>query len=413
VDLSRLTDAQRREQIERIAQAAQESLHIEEGPVLRVVLFESGEEESGRLLVVIHHLAVDGVSWRILLEEMQELVRQQERGEEEVRLRAASSGYEEWAERIAEYGRGEEIEKQVEYWLSVVREEEQQEEEAESRSVEQQREPQTAVAGAPGVERVSLTAELTHTLLTRAQAAYHTQINDLLLTALLRAWQRTFERPHLLIEMEGHGREDLFSDLDVTRTIGWFTTLYPVRLRLPERAAVGAAIKSIKEQLREVPERGIGYGVLRYEGREEVRERLRRGGRVEVRYNYLGQFDQVVGAEGYLGGASERRGTEQGGGGAAEKRAAEGRQRHPVAVSGRVLGGQLEVEFSYHETAISAARARELAESFEEQLREVIYHCTAEGVGGFTPSDFPNMNFNQSELDSIISELIESVGDQE
>src|ERR1044072_1414049 len=114
--------------------------------------------------------------------------------------------------------------------------------------------------------------------------------------------------------MEGHGREEVSQGVDVSRAVGWFTSIYPVVLESKAAEEVGTALKRIKEQLRAVPRRGLGYGVLRYLGSGEVSARLREMPRAQVGFNYLGQLDQVVGAERWLGIAKENAGAERGGG---------------------------------------------------------------------------------------------------
>ena len=141
---------------------------------------------------------------------------------------------------------------------------------------------------------MTLDAERTRQLLQQAPAAYRTQVNDLLLTALARVLCRWSGQPSALVQLEGHGREALFDEIDLTRTVGWFTSAYPLRLtplQVEEAAGQGASIKAIKEQLRAVPHKGLGYGVLRYLADESCREALAALPLAPVTFNYLGQFD--------------------------------------------------------------------------------------------------------------------------
>lgn len=133
-------------------------------------------------------------------------------------------------------------------------------------------------------------------MLQEAPAAYRTQINDLLLTALARVISRWTHHPQCLIQLEGHGREELFEPVDLTRTVGWFTSLFPVALA-PVADDLGASIKQIKEQLRAIPNKGIGFGALRYLGDAQARERLAALPEPRVTFNYLGQFDGSFSAD--------------------------------------------------------------------------------------------------------------------
>lgn len=145
-------------------------------------------------------------------------------------------------------------------------------------------------------EEILLTfdAELTTRLLKEAPSAYRTQVNDLLLAALARAVARWGAIDDVVVEFEGHGREDIFAGMDVSRTIGWFTTAFPVRLRTGS-GDDAALIKSVKEELRAVPNRGLGYGVLRHLGTETQRSALEALPEPRIVFNYLGQFDSSIG----------------------------------------------------------------------------------------------------------------------
>ena len=158
------------------------------------------------------------------------------------------------------------------------------------------------IASAASVS-LSLTEEQTRALLQDVPSAYNTQINDVLLTALVQSFAQWTGENSLLVDLEGHGREDLFEDVDLSRTVGWFTTLFPVRLQLAEIDHPGEALKLVKEQLRRIPNRGIGYGVLRYLLRDNLK--LQALPQAQVSFNYLGQFDRVLKASETLGLAKE------------------------------------------------------------------------------------------------------------
>jgi len=288
VDLSELSSDVQNLALEETAGQLQASLDLGQGPMVRVALFNYGEAQTGRLLLIIHHLVVDGVSWRILLEDMEVIYRQLERGET-VHIGSKTSSFQQWAERLPEYAQSETLQQELEYWLKQG--------------------PQAGDGALPAgdeangnelgneVARISiqLTAEETQMLLQQVPAAYHTQINDVLLTALaeaLSAWSRS---EVVRIDLEGHGREELFGDIDLTRTVGWFTTFFPVRLELLEHGGLGTKLRAVKEQLRRVPQHGIGYGLLRYLCRDaKVSKQLQAMPEAEVSFNYLGQLDQVL-----------------------------------------------------------------------------------------------------------------------
>src|SRR5581483_6512553 len=139
-----------------------------------------------------------------------------------------------------------------------------------------------------------LSREETTALLQEVPNAYHTRINEVVLTALAQALALWTQQPRLLVDLEGHGREELFADVDVSRTVGWFTTLFPLLLDLSAASTPEAGLKAIKEQVRQVPGNGLGYGVLRYLRAEQEGRVLSRQPAARISFNYLGQFDQAV-----------------------------------------------------------------------------------------------------------------------
>ena len=210
---------------------------------------------------------------------------------------------------------------------------------------------------------VSLSAAETSALLQQAPAAYNTQINDMLLTALARAWERGSGSRVLLTNLEGHGREDLFDEVDLSRTVGWFTSIFPARLELPASAEEwrpGEALKSIKEQLRQIPRRGIGYGILRYLCADTD---LASQPEPEVLFNYLGQFDQVLAGSRLFRFAAESTGPWH---------SPKQRRRHALEINGLVVNGQLELRWAFSEHCHCVETIERVAADFLGALRELI-----------------------------------------
>ncbi|MFL6332308.1 MAG: amino acid adenylation domain-containing protein, partial [Pyrinomonadaceae bacterium] len=384
VDVSALGEAERRAAVGRAADEVQRSLDLEHGPLIRVALFDGGAEGPSSLLFVVHHLAVDSVSWRILLEDLQTVYEQLEAGEA-VRLRAKTTSFKRWAEALAEYARGPELEAEAAYWSRV----------AGTRPAAlpvDKSGGENTQASAASVS-VSLGREQTQRLLKEVPAAYGTQINDVLLLALVRAFDGWAGEPSLLVDMEGHGREEVAEGVDVSRTVGWFTSIYPVLLKL-EGGGVGDELRRVKERLRAVPQRGIGYGLLRYMGREETRRLMRELPDAELSFNYLGQLDQVLAEDGLLGAG--------GGDPSGEPFSRRGRRSHLLSVNSLVAGGRLQVSWTYSENLHERATVERLAADYIAELERIIDHClTAGEAGGYTPSDFPLAGLGQEALDAV------------
>jgi amino acid adenylation domain-containing protein/non-ribosomal peptide synthase protein (TIGR01720 family) len=353
IDLSALPEARRGAELTAAAAALQGSLDLRRGPLLRVSRFDLGPDRPPRLLAIVHHLAVDGVSWRILLEDLVAACRALARGEEPV-LPAKTTSFQRWAGHLAARAGGEEAAGGLGYWLAEPR----------GRAL---RLPLDAPARLPGDNRegsarivtVQLSPEETHALL--REAAARARINDLLLTALAWALRRRAGSGPLVIDLEGHGRAAA-EDVDLSRTVGWFTVAFPVLLELPE-GAPAECLPVIEEQLRQVPGDGSGYGLLRYLDDPAAAARLAALPPAEVNFNYLGQLDQVLPEGSPLRPAAEAIGA---------ARDPRGERRHLLEINAFVAGGRLRVDWSYGARLHRRETVEDLAAGFTTALAALI-----------------------------------------
>ncbi|MHA4812662.1 condensation domain-containing protein, partial [Flavitalea flava] len=394
----------------------QESLNIEQGELMRVVLFRTGSrEKQNRLLIVIHHLAVDGVSWRILLEDLEFLLtgNREPLREDKTRgakgagiadkgaglkargdgsfagLGAKGASYRSWYAALEQYGKSGRLLGQLGYWEKTVNGLRPLPVDTSYKGSVLQKEM--------GHYRVRLSGVQTQRLLQEVPRAYHTEITDLLLAALGRTWQEWSGEDQVVIGLEGHGREDIGQGLDTSRTVGWFTSLYPVLLRMGEGQSDGLLIKEVKEQLRKVPDKGLGYGVLRY-----IRQAPGLQGALpwELVFNYLGQLDKVVKAGGWFSGAEEAVGS----GVSGEQVCAE-----LLTVTGQVQGGELVLHWGYSRRHYEEGTIGALAERYVAVLSGLIDHCAGQepGSGCPTPSDYGLGDaITVEELDAFLEEAV-------
>ena len=377
------------------ADQLQRSLSLREGPLLRATLLRT--TDGGRLLLAGHHLVVDGVSWRVLLEDLQTAYSQLTAGKE-ASLPAKTTPYRRWAEALREYAASDEVAAQADYWVGRA--------EVDSLGVEADNESgENTTEWARG-----LTAELdeqyTTRLLKQAPEVYHTQINDLLLTALARAlcsWvgagADAGESCRVRVNLEGHGRnEELASGLDLTRTVGWFTSLFPVLLEVRAGEAPSETLKRVKEELRAVPDQGLGYGALRYLRDDEVSRRLAAASDSFIAFNYLGQTDVVLQGDGESGAGLALKAARESSGSNAS---AESVRSHLLDLNALVSGGRLRVAFTYPSRLLGEERVRALADLYAGELRRLVDHLLNEAEGGHTPSDFPQARLTQQKLDEL------------
>ncbi len=358
----------------------QRSLDLQHGPLLRALLVD-GPEGQQCLLIAIHHLVVDGVSWRVLLEDLQTVYRQLSAGQS-VSLPAKTSALRDWAARLQAYAGSESLREELAVWQA------------------QLAGPDVAlpVDRAHGALRnrdadsvsLRLDAERTRQLLQQAPSAYRTQVNDLLLTALARVLCRWSGHASALIQLEGHGREPLFDDIDLTRSVGWFTSAYP--LRLTPQDGQGDSIKAIKEQLRAVPHKGLGYGVLRYLADAVCKQQMAALPSAEITFNYLGQFDQSFGADALFHPLDEPAG---------QAHDPDAPLPNALSVDSQVYGGQLLLRWTFSRERYDARTIGALAEAYLAELHSLIEHCLSDQAGGLTPSDFPLARLTQAQLDSL------------
>ena len=375
------------EAIERVASEVQRSLDLSRGPLARAVYLDLGRGRGGRLLMVIHHVVVDGVSWRIVLEDVVGGYEQLGVGSG-VALPAKTTSFKAWSERVREYVRGGGVDGELAYWSRG--------------GMEGLGEVPKDHAGGRNTEGLSesvtvrLGEEETRRLLQEVPAAYRTEINDVLLTGLVEGLRRWTGRGRWVVDLEGHGREEWFAGLDLSRTVGWFTTVYPVELRVGEVWSAGEALKGVKESLRGVPRRGMGYGLLRYVRGGEAEERLRGVEGTEVSFNYLGQLDRVLGGGGWLRWAQE---------GTGATRESGARRSHALDVNAQVVGGCLETEWTYGRELHRRETVERVAEEVQEALRDLIAHCVVPGAGGYTPSDFPDVELDATQLAKVLKKV--------
>jgi amino acid adenylation domain-containing protein/non-ribosomal peptide synthase protein (TIGR01720 family) len=391
MDLSMLPDMEQRSVIAATVARMQTSLTLTRGPLIQVAHIDLGPHQSSRLLLVIHHLVVDGVSWRILLEDLHTLY-QSLSGDQIVQLPAKTASYQQWAQGLTLYARSEELRQERDYWLgeSWARVDRLPVDFPMKRGAHEEQ-------SAAGV-LTALDTRDTRALLQEVPYAYHTQINDVLLTALAQTFAEWTGGHRLLVNLEGHGREEILPGTDFSRTVGWFTTLFPVVLDLAGTEGPGQALVAIKEQLRKVPRRGIGYGVLYYLSDDsEVRARLRALPQAELSFNYLGQFDAV------LPEASPFVLTRQGSIPALSVQA--DTRSHLLNVDAIVREGQLHLQWSYSKHLYRDATIARLARNYIDNLLSLIAHCRSVETGNYTPSDFPKARVSQQELGKIIAKF--------
>ncbi|MFC4034402.1 amino acid adenylation domain-containing protein [Streptomyces polygonati] len=404
----------------REGEAARRALSPRAGVMLRAVWFDAGPGRSGRLLLVVHHLAVDGVSWRTLAADLPAawtaVGAPATASRPDDPLPLAATSFKQWARLLGADALNDRRAAELPYWQDVLRT-------PDPLLGERPLDPARDTAERIGDHTVELPTQWTQPLLTTVASAYHAGINDVLLAALALAvvdWRTRrgiSDRTELLLHLEGHGREQLVDGVDLSRTVGWFTSLFPVRLdpgpvprltaaRIPG-ATLDQALKQVKEQLRTVPDRGLGFGMLRYLN-PATRDLLSPADTApQIGFNYLGRIS---------GTAPAANGDWQ-----VVFDATAPRNQDPDMPASHVLdinahtrdlpsGPRLVAQWSWPRDLLAEDDVQELADDWLRVLRALVDHVRGTDAGGFTPSDMPLVTVKQAQLDRLTDKLSDKWG---
>ncbi|MET8091480.1 amino acid adenylation domain-containing protein [Micromonospora sp. NPDC005220] len=370
--------------------AAQNRLAPERGRMVEAVWFESGPDRPGRLLLVIHHLSVDGVSWRILLPEFTAALEAAAAGTD-FTPEPVGTSFRSWARQLAAAAGEPDRMRELPLWRSMLAE-------PDPLLTDRPLDPATDTLATAGHLTLRLDADVTEPLLGRVPAALSAGINEVLLTALAVAvadWRRIRgcgDSSAVLIGLEGHGREEIVDRADLSRTVGWFTSLYPVRLDPGEAGATApvTALKAVKEQLRSIPDNGIGFGLLRYLN-PRTAAALARFAEPQIGFNYLGR----------IGGADDGTGTDGLGGGAADATPLPYTLTANAVTETHSDGPHLTVTWTWPGELLAEADVRPLADAWFKALRTLVAEAGRAGGGGLGPSDLPLVDLTQAEIDRL------------
>jgi amino acid adenylation domain-containing protein/non-ribosomal peptide synthase protein (TIGR01720 family) len=364
----------------------QASLHLQHGPLLRAALFSFGEVQPKWLFVTIHHLVVDVVSWSILLDDLATAYRQIT-ANLPVRLGEKTTSFHRWGRMLADYAAGPVAQRELSYWLAPER-----------KSI--QALPVRGAGDQTEASAVHMAAELgkeeTQVLLQEVCKSWKIAPHELALAAFAHTISRWTGDRRLLVDVEGHGREALFSEIDLSRTVGWFTSIAPVLLDLGPESSLVEQVKRVKEQLRAVPNGGIGYGILRYLGPYEIRREMLQHPRAEIVFNYMGKLDQTGKGDSLFRTVDAARGS------VVSPRA---KRRYLFEINGGVREGSLQFVWSYSPDLHRPAEMEKLRDDFIATLNEIAGRHSGLAAPVYTPSDFPDAGLTQSQLNSFLEQL--------
>ena len=355
-------------------------INLEHGPLMKLGLFQL--MKGSRLLIVIHHLVVDGVSWRILFEDIAELYTGLQTGDSK-QLPPKSSSIKEWAQRLKSFADETSLQEEASYWFGVLA--------SGSGRLPAAGSDSDNVVKFQQNQTVRLDKEYTAQLLTSAQDAFGTEINDLLLAGFALAIHQHWGRSGLLVALEGHGREELFDDIEIQRTVGWFTSVFPVALESDESWPLDRHIIETKEMLHKIPRKGIGYGILKFlsANRDSVFT-----GDVEpqISFNYLGQFDGDTDKLpfGVIAGSP-----------AGQAHSPNQQREYLMDVNCNVNENMLYISASFSHKCFDADDISAFLNLFVEKLQLIIDFCATRSERELTPSDLSYKDLSMDDLEKI------------
>nr|WP_277988975.1 condensation domain-containing protein [Ktedonosporobacter rubrisoli] len=392
VDLAALPEAEQSLTMESIIARLQTSLHLTCGPLIRATLFTLGPQRLTYLFLVAHHLVVDAVSWHILLEDLQKAYRQFAQGKPLYLMKTAS--FKQWASLLHEYVQSQAAQEELDYWLAYA----------------QETVPRLPADYSHGLNLEATAADVlvhldgqeTRMLLREMPIVFQAQVTDILLTALALAVKQWTGQSKVAIDLEGHGREEIREGIDLTRTVGWFTTLTPLVLDLVQAQEPEMGLQIVKKYLQRLPEKGIGYGVLRFLSAEkEVRERLKALSQAEISFNYLGsqeleETDLWRPMQTFCGPYHSQ----------------QGMRPYLIEVNCFMHEGKLSTQWTYSSTIYNQTTIAQLAQEFQRILRSLLQPDQVIQASTPTPAQFPKARTSQKDLIKVLSKVKNFVGDE-
>ncbi len=368
-----------------VVSRAHASLNVQKGPLLRAVYF-TFRHCPPRLFLAAHHLVIDGVSWRTLLEDLPAAYEARSRGQKAI-FAGHTFAFLAWAERLEAHAQSEQVLAEREYWLAASRQQ--------VGSLPRDLAVRSTDHESTRMVSRSLNDAETLALIREMAPACRASHEEFLLSAVTSAVAKWMGSSKVLIDLEGHGRADLFSGVDVSRTVGWFTSIYPVVFEVPIGESSCQILKTIKRQLRHVPHKGLGYGLLRYlHSDDDTCRRLRDLPQAEISFNYLGQLDHVLTSA--LGWRVRDIPMMVHSPGA--------RRPYLVDVMGAVMDGRLTLTWGYSESEHSRTAIEWLADRTLELLRTLIQEAGSSSHQSFTASDFALAHIQDSDMEKLLAE---------
>ncbi|OUS25460.1 hypothetical protein A9Q99_21275 [Gammaproteobacteria bacterium 45_16_T64] len=397
------------------ANGLQESFQFDKGSLFSVGFIETPKGEDNRLLLVIHHLLIDVVSWRILMDDINVGLANIANGKA-IDLGIKTTSVQQWGDALVAFAKTDSVLEKAAYWRSF--------NDVQFAAIPTDNHCLDNTYGQLKETVVTLDTDQTQRLLSQVNGAYRTDIEDILLSALAMTVSHWAEKEdareahevasdnastspgnRVYLQLESHGRENIATSVDVTSTLGWFTSVFPVLLDIDgvdiaNPKDYGALIQSVKEQLRQVGagDGGFSFGLLRYLSCDDVREQLANVPTPQIVFNYLGQLDNAV-SQGHASyPTNDPVGTMCG---------PNLKRQHLLDINCRIEDGKFKACWSYNSDRHGESTVSTVAAQYIDFLSALTDFCLGEQNNGMTPSDVPLIEVDQAGLDHIVDTILQ------
>ncbi len=347
------------------------SIDIHNGPLIKAILFTDGKKPKN-LMIVIHHLIIDGISWRVLINDLSRIYIGL-LGQGSYNLPSKGSSFKTWVTKTREYALSKNCLQETKYWFDTVKSNF-------SLPIDYQKGPN--IEASNRILRKTLSPEITQGILKTIPHVLHVDINDILLTALFQAIFKWSGQSEIILELEGHGREDITSG-NFARTVGWFTGLFPVSL-CNQSESLKVCLFEIQTQLKNIPVKGVGYGILKFFNDKVSRENLNPSTNIPIRFNYLGQFDQNSDNDHLFEFVEEP---------FSSPSDPDNERTHLLVIESWVTQGQFQVAWHYSDNYHCTETIEKLALDFNETLENLVKEAQIDDVNiSLTPYNLKELN---------------------
>ncbi|WP_025715725.1 non-ribosomal peptide synthetase [Paenibacillus sp. 1-18] len=360
----------------------QKSMNLTEGILMQAGLFKTPENEY--LFIAVHHLVIDGVSWRIFLEDFNQVYAHLENNTD-ASLPPKTDSFREWSHALREYANTQQFRNELNFWES-------QDELLRENSPQKRENSGKCTMQDSKVTSIMFPNQTTQHVLTQVHRPFNTEVNDILLSALVLSVSQCTGNPIIPVALEGHGREHIHKEININRTLGWFTSIYPVIFTL-DNPEIGEVIKTVKNTLRSIPNKGMGYGIMKYICADKLTHLSNPS--PGISFNYLGIFDTGAVLQG-LGQSSISIG---------ESISPLTPMTANLEINGAVHQENLLLEFRYNPNLYTDQAMNRLVETFQASLYGIIQYCMEKKEQVLTTSDFSAKGINQEDLDLFLDSL--------